>query len=321
MRIYVATALAFSLTTGCLADSEVEETASLQEEVSQKRGHYKFTTIDYPGFATFTGPIGINDKGDLSGFFNDQSGAMHGYVWKNGKFTQIDFPGSASTWVDAMTKKGELAGTYFDTSGIQHGYIYKDGKFKALNHPDAVPTQGVRFEFGYGLGTAAFQTSDVEQVVGEYADKNANSHSWLYSDGKFSSFDPPGANPAPGGGSSAMAVNDSLEIVGKYIGFAPPYVHSYYLKKGRYKMIDHPSAGGYYGTQANGINDRGDIVGVYSDALNHMHGFVLRDGCYSTLDFPGAVGTELHYLNNKGEITGSYFDELGIGHGFVASPR
>ena len=39
-------------------------------------------------------------------------------------------------------------------------------------------------------------------------------------------------------------------------------------------------------TNAYGINDSGQIVGWYADAT-HIHGFLLDNGNYTTLDVPG----------------------------------
>lgn len=60
-------------------------------------------------------------------------------------------------------------------------------------------------------------------------------------------------------------------------------------------------------TSAKGINARGDIVGVYS-AGGIQHGFLLRDGTYTSLDFPipGVRATSANGINARGEIVGQY---------------
>jgi uncharacterized membrane protein len=60
-------------------------------------------------------------------------------------------------------------------------------------------------------------------------------------------------------------------------------------------------------TEARGINDRGDIVGVCEDA-NGIHGFRLRKGEFKLVDFPGATQTVAGGINNLGHIAGWYAD-------------
>jgi hypothetical protein len=60
-------------------------------------------------------------------------------------------------------------------------------------------------------------------------------------------------------------------------------------------------------TSARGINAPGDIVGFYS-AGGRQRGFLLRDGQYTTLEFPvaGVRATVANGINPRGEIVGSY---------------
>jgi probable HAF family extracellular repeat protein len=73
------------------------------------------------------------------------------------------------------------------------------------------------------------------------------------------------------------------------------------------------------GTQANGINASGQIVGYYEDATGGWHGFLLDQGSYSALDVPGASATGAYGINASGQIVGSYYDASGT-HGFLATP-
>jgi hypothetical protein len=72
-------------------------------------------------------------------------------------------------------------------------------------------------------------------------------------------------------------------------------------------------------TAAVKINDRGQIVGLYVDSGGVEHGFLLNNGQYSTIDFPGAVATEALAINNwiVPGIAGNYTDSSGNVHGFV----
>jgi probable HAF family extracellular repeat protein len=72
------------------------------------------------------------------------------------------------------------------------------------------------------------------------------------------------------------------------------------------------------GALALGINDAGQIVGLYDDSLSREHGFLLSGGTYTPLDDPlaAAGSTVASGINNKGLIVGSFDDSGGQSHGF-----
>jgi uncharacterized membrane protein len=59
-------------------------------------------------------------------------------------------------------------------------------------------------------------------------------------------------------------------------------------------------------TQPQGINDRGAIVGLYKSSDGVTHGFLLREGDFTTVDYPGASYTDARGMNAQGEIVGTY---------------
>ncbi|HXJ44902.1 MAG TPA: hypothetical protein VNH18_36780 [Bryobacteraceae bacterium] len=66
-------------------------------------------------------------------------------------------------------------------------------------------------------------------------------------------------------------------------------------------------------TAIGGINPGGDIVGVYTDAVGKLHGFLLSDGQFTTIDVPGALAgvagtlpTIARGISPSGEIVGQY---------------
>jgi probable HAF family extracellular repeat protein len=85
--------------------------------------------------------------------------------------------------------------------------------------------------------------------------------------------------------------------------------------------IDFPGAAG---TAVFDINDRGEVVGVYSDtdpaastAADRL-GF-LRDqrGRFTTIHVPGSVNTQAFGVNNRGQVVGDYLDRDGMTHGYL----
>jgi uncharacterized membrane protein len=97
-------------------------------------------------------------------------------------------------------------------------------------------------------------------------------------------------------------------------------VHGFLYDQGNFTMIDHPeTVGSDMWTQAFGINDPGQIVGMFrtvgSEGVLYVHkAFVKTESTFTTLTLPfastnyqGATG-----INNAGDIVG-YFDT----HGFL----
>ena len=69
------------------------------------------TTID-PFGSTFTQALGVNNLGEIVGFYVDANGKQHGYIDNSGVFTSFDPPGSASTTINGLNDKGDIVGFY-----------------------------------------------------------------------------------------------------------------------------------------------------------------------------------------------------------------
>src|SRR5215472_4856878 len=71
-------------------------------------------------------------------------------------------------------------------------------------------------------------------------------------------------------------------------------------------------------TVATGINDLGEVTGIYYDSAGTPHGFVDIGGSFTSLDIPGASGTDPFGIDNAGQIVGFYVDPAG-NHGFIGN--
>jgi YD repeat-containing protein len=85
---------------------------------------------------------------------------------------------------------------------------------------------------------------------------------------------------------------------------APTAFRGFVLSNGRYTKFDVPGATAK--TAVGGSNDRGQLVGGYTDARGE-HGF-LRDthGRITSIDVPGARSTSAAKVNDRGQIVGFY---------------
>jgi uncharacterized membrane protein len=121
----------------------------------------------------------------------------------------------------------------------------------------------------------------------------------------FTTLDYPGATLT-----TARGINDSRQIVGAYRVTFPRHallmIELGRKQAGRVKYVAlDPLLGPNY-SEAFRINNRGDIVGQYWDENQFAHGFLLRDGQVTTLDFPGADDTTAFGINESGTIVGTW---------------
>jgi probable HAF family extracellular repeat protein len=115
------------------------------------------------------------------------------------------------------------------------------------------------------------------------------------------------------------SINNRGVAVGEYV--LPDQRESGLLRnaRGRITTFDIPGAAG---TEATGINDRGQITGAYSEdtpIVNNSarpRGFILDGDRVTTVDYPGAASTEVTAVNSRGQAVGAYTDADGVVHGF-----
>jgi uncharacterized membrane protein len=82
--------------------------------------------------------------------------------------------------------------------------------------------------------------------------------------------------------------------------------------------IDVP---GGISTDAYGINDVGQIVGVVGDDSDFHYGFFRdTDGSFTTVSVPAAFQTFTYGINDAGQLVGGYIDRMGGVHGLLANP-
>jgi probable HAF family extracellular repeat protein len=115
---------------------------------------------------------------------------------------------------------------------------------------------------------------------------------------QFLTLDFPAANQT-----QAMGINDSGQVVGT-IADAGNYVHGYLWSAGSFTALDAP--GNVTGTQAQDINNLGEIVGLYGDG-SLLRGYIFANGTYTTFNYPGTAGsTAVWGLNDLGTYVGVY---------------
>jgi hypothetical protein len=272
----------------------------------------------------------INQSGEITGFYSDNSGGCHGYVRAaNGTFTQIDAPDAGTgpfpqgTFPSEFTAAGinpagAITGFYVDASSVQHGFV---------RAPNGIITE---FDPTGSVFTDPNAINAVGAITGFYFDANFVGHGFLRAtDGTITSFDAPGADHTPGSFNGTFGVgltpNGGIEGVDVDVnGVLHGFVRS---TDGTFTTYDAPGAGtgAGQGTLPESNNTPGAITGQFIDGNFVNHAFVRSNqGIFSTFDVPGmgtgaGQGTVPVDNNDPGAIVGEAIDGGTVIHGFLAT--
>ena len=114
------------------------------------------TTINNSSFVDVTDPnmgsyggtyvTGINDSGEVVGYYFDANDVPHGFAatpdssgnYDPNAFTDINDPLAVhGTYASGVNDAGEIVGYYYDANYDLHGFIYNDGTYLTLDDPSA----------------------------------------------------------------------------------------------------------------------------------------------------------------------------------------
>ena len=254
-----------------------------------------YTQIDYPG-AFSTQAVGIDDAGNISGWYEDQNTALHGFVLRNGNYISVDYPGTTGgTALYGMNNVGQVvgvggAGPFFYDMNAQ--------TFTLISYPNVSST-----------GPSAINNAGV--VVGQ-VDTNKGLYGFALKGTKGTLIEPPG---------TLFATASGISTSGIIVGFASSPRSStvnFEYVKGSYYRITIPDAASL---QVYGIDPTGKaLVGSYINSYGDYSGFVYRGHTLTPVQFNGAQ-TVASGINSSGQIVG-LFGYLGAPdlHGFLWTP-
>jgi probable HAF family extracellular repeat protein len=274
---------------------------------------YRFVRIDFPDAAA-TFASGINARGDIVGRYDDANGVVHGFLLRKGIFSSIDFPNASFTSARAINARGDIAGRIHDANGNDHAFLLRDGQFTQIDYPEADAT------VGRGINNAG-------DVTGNYSSSHVFEAGFILRDGVFYNVRVPHSVSTD----VWMAEDNGRVMVGDAVMSFDGALHGFVRSKpGDFQLIDFPTGLPIPCTGPRWINERGDIVGLFVYAYTFddcfadnplLHGFLLRQGKYVAIDFPGSTSTNALAINDDGEIVGYHVDKKGNTHGFKAVPR
>ena len=158
-----------------------------------------FTDIPGPSDALSSDATGINDAGEISGdFYSGTDQLHHGFLLKNGQYTQLDVPGAVETFGAGINASGSMTFFWVDFSGYIQSSLYNGTNYTTIDVPGAAST------YAQSINTAG-------DIVFLWFDPYGIEHSALKKGTAYFVFDfPNGSNTA------ARGINDSGLLVGSY---------------------------------------------------------------------------------------------------------
>jgi hypothetical protein len=286
---------------------------------------YRFKTLDNAKDLTFNQLLGINNRGVIAGYFGSgaQGHPNKGYLlfapYRQRNYVDENFPGSVQTQVTGLNDRGVTVGFWSSMNNANlvndnHGFVEYRGRFRTADFPTGSPASPPVDQL---LGV-----NDQDVAVGFYTDANGNNHGYEYTirRNRFSSVVDPNA---PSASLTAAAINEFGGVAGFYTNPATGNTDGFLLGHlGRFRDLAVPGASS---TMALGVNDRAEVVGVYTVGTGSsamMHGFTWTAGSgFQTVDDPHGLGTTtINGVNNHGQLVGFYVDSAGNTDGLLATP-
>ena len=99
-----------------------------------------WTSLQYPD-ALYTWAQGINEAGQIVGYYQEVAGGRHGFLYDMGTeaFMPLDYPGATWTYATGITDSGTIVGVYQTGSGW-HGFIYDGATWTSVDYDGAGTT-------------------------------------------------------------------------------------------------------------------------------------------------------------------------------------
>ena len=272
-----------------------------------KEPQYRFIAITVP---VPSEALGVNNSGLVTGaYVNPVTSGWTSFVLENGKLTTgIEIHGATDTILGPANIFGVESGNFGDETNQRPVFrdIYR-GTYAPLPEIPGLPYNngnGIN-DFGHGVGVAyvsgdinsggnglgmnwfwdgrdySFFTvpgsevngasvgglNDWDQISGYYVDGTGNPHGFIKNGTKYTTLDAPGAVYTIGG-----TINNEGAVAGLYVNPDGSH-HGFIWSKGQFTTVD-ANVPGSIGTEWIGINDHGNLAGIYFDASHAAHAVI-----------------------------------------------
>jgi hypothetical protein len=290
---------------------------------SVTRPHWTFSTLDNQNDPTFNQLLGINNRGQISGYFG--SGAQNhpnkGYLLeltrRGLRYLNENVPGAVQTQVTGLNDTGVTVGFWSGQNTASQandnfGFYTWRGRSHTVDYPAGKMAKPPVNQL---LGV-----NDGDIAVGFYTDAKGNNHGYIYSIARhrFRMIKITGATSV-----TATAISNNGTLAGFFTnraGVTKSFVRHWF---GHKQVLAYPGA---TATQAFGVNDFGEVVGTYmtgsgDNAKSFGFTWTRRGGFMSVSDPKGMGTTTINGVNDAGDLVGFYTDAAGNTDGLLLAPR
>src|SRR5579872_724500 len=262
-------------------------------KVSQAQWQVPTFKLLNPPRASYAFAFGINDSGIVVGSYTDAQGIYRGYIYDGQKYRTIIFPdGSSPTQANGVNDSGTVVGDFIGHDQLTHGFMLVGGRF-------------ARYDAKPGVSTWISGINKAGDVAG-YDGNDGNSQGFVKTGPKVTFF------TFHGYPTYVFSINASNTTVGFFI--PPPFTASHGFiraSSGVISQLDYP---GSITTNCLGINDAGEVTGLYLDSRNVSHGFTYKNGRFHASRLPDVAG-----INNVGSYVGSITSSSGKTTGYIVT--
>lgn len=140
-------------------------------------------------------PFGINDLGQISGYYYDSSGTPHGFLLTGNTILTLNDPNGGETFAFGINDFGEIVGQSVTIGGPESGFLYNHGVFTTISCPGAYAT------LPFGINNLGEIVGICESVQGIQGFVDVNGQFTLLSDPSY-------------GHTEAYGINDLNQITG-----------------------------------------------------------------------------------------------------------
>ena len=246
------------------------------------------------GTVNFSLASGVNNGGNIVGYFANGDGRYYGFYYQNGAYSEITI--SVNTFPEAINNNGVIAG-YYNDGTYDHGF--------------ELTSAGTLSTISLGTNTRILGINDSGQYtalvdgVSEYWDGTA-----------FHTL------TVPGYSTDFTAINNLGVIAGDL--YFPSWVGLIRKADGTMIYPLHPPGTDNYGS-LYGINDNGLAVGVWNLApgVSQYYGYYydMNTGDYALMPaYPGSDSTYPMGINTDGLVVG-YFHPASGDQAFEYTPE
>src|SRR5208283_2030306 len=149
--------------------------------------------------------------------------------------------------------------------------------------------------------TDTYAVNDAGVIAGDYVDSAGVQHAMILNGKKLTTVDNKDCSATTGStGIQFYGINSAGTAAGWCTSATTGNPIAFTYAKGKFTTIAFPKA---LETEADGINDKGDVVGTYIDTAGSQHGFSKIGTKYTSIDVKGETTAIAWGINNKGQIT------------------